>query len=402
MKKTLFGLIYMSSYKIQLNIVDLKDLTVIEKLDSPSFLQADSKSQVFEQDMDKICDAIEGFKESSAMINLSLFKNNKFESSWSLALGPREIQEINEITNETPNDPIYVINDYLGAKIGHLARQIKDNSRAAVIIQHADALNNTYLKKENSANQITHEEFQHFYDQLIQMSLNDIMQNYDLEPAVADHAIPNAISIKQFLSLLNIGTIYITDMSVVTGLLMLEKRGKDTDIMMTSAQNMARRYLVDLHHASWAATVDDIGSFVNQARRYEQSADFIEANELIGMSDRENEIVSEICRYQTIDDGDGSAPNIGGHHYRHLDPDVQLTVAKLSAILRIATALDASHKQKIKQIVISLKKNNELVIRAKTNADITLERWSFNKRVKLFEDVFGIKVVLKQEGMNRQ
>lgn len=37
----------------------------------------------------------------------------------------------------------------------------------------------------------------------------------------------------------------------------------------------------------WAATVDDIGSFVNQARRYEQSADFIEANELIGMSDRE-------------------------------------------------------------------------------------------------------------------
>lgn len=506
MKKTLFGLIYMSSYKIQLNIVDLKDLTVIEQLDSPSFLQADSKSQVFEQDMDKICDAIEGFKEKlaeyqikdfkfygneqlidemsasfiadqikvrtgwkiewlnggqivyakvlsgmksqaevnddgkdhatyllslgSAMINLSLFKNNKFESSWSLALGPREIQEINEITNETPNDPIYVINDYLGAKIGHLARQIKDNSRAAVIIQHADALNNTYLKKENSANQITHEEFQHFYDQLIQMSLNDIMQNYDLEPAVAEHVIPNAISIKQFLSLLNIGTIYITDMSVVTGLLMLEKRGKDTDIMMTSAQNMARRYLVDLHHANavrkfalhifdrlrkvhllpksarellgWAATVDDIGSFVNQARRYEQSADFIEANELIGMSDRENEIVSEICRYQTIDEGDGSAPNIGGHHYRHLNPDVQLTVAKLSAILRIATALDASHKQKIKKIVISLKKNNELVIRAKTNADITLERWSFNKRVKLFEDVFGIKVVLKQEGMNRQ
>nr|MDF9463291.1 exopolyphosphatase [Lactobacillus amylovorus] len=66
MKKTLFGLIYMSSYKIQLNIVDLKDLTVIEQLDSPSFLQADSKSQVFEQDMDKICDAIEGFKEKLA------------------------------------------------------------------------------------------------------------------------------------------------------------------------------------------------------------------------------------------------------------------------------------------------------------------------------------------------
>ncbi len=62
------------------------------------------------------------------MINLSLFKNNKFESSWSLALGPREIQEINEITSETPNDPIYVINDYLGAKIGHLARHKFESS----------------------------------------------------------------------------------------------------------------------------------------------------------------------------------------------------------------------------------------------------------------------------------
>lgn len=95
----------------------------------------------------------------SAMINLSLFKNNKFESSWSLALGPREIQEINEITSETPNDPIYVINDYLGAKIGHLARQIKDNSRAAVIIQHADALNNTYLKKKTQLTKLRTKNF---------------------------------------------------------------------------------------------------------------------------------------------------------------------------------------------------------------------------------------------------
>ncbi len=70
-------------------------------------------------------------------------------------------------------------------------------------------------------------------------------------------------------------------------------------------------------------------------------------------------------------------------------------------LVAIIIALDASHKQKIKQIVVSLKKDNQLIIHAKTNADITLERWSFNKRAKLFEEVFGIKVSLKQEGMNR-
>ena len=58
--------------------------------------------------------------------------------------------------------------------------------------------------------------------------------------------------------------------------------------------------------------------------------------------------------------------------------------------------------KKIKKIVISLKKDKQLIVRAKTNADITLERWSFNKRAQLFQDVFGIKVSLKQEGMNRR
>lgn len=215
---------------------------------------------------------------------------------------------------------------------------------------------------------------------------------------------------------------------------MLEKKKPkpkitSNDIIMTSAQNMASWYLVDVHHATQvrkfalhifdrlrkihllsmqartllalAATVDNIGSFVNQQRRYEQSAEIIDANKLIGLSDRDNEIVSEISRYQTIKD-DHEAPNIGGHHYRHLSPDIQLEVAKLSAILRLATALDASHQQKIKKIVLSIKKNNQLIIHAKTNSDITLERWSFNKSAKLFEDVFGIKVILKQEGMNRE
>lgn len=509
MKKTLFGMIYMSSYKIQLNIVDLSDLTIIEKLDSPSFLQADSKSQVFEQDMDKICEAIEGFKEKlaeyqiknfrfygneqlidemsasfiadqikvrtglniewlnggqivyakvlsglksldvidqgdntnsstyllslgSAMTNLSLFRNHKFVSSWSLPLGPREIQEIAEITSETPNNPIDVINDYLRARIGHLARQLQENPSPSIIIQHADALDDAYLAKTNSANQITREQFDDFYNRLIEMPMTDIMQTYHVEPAVAEHTIPNTILVKQILSLLNTKNIYITDMSVVTGLLMIEKGQvphHDRDIVMTSAQNMAARYLVDMHHAAavrkfalhifdrlrkvhllskqarklleLAATVDGIGNFVSQLTRYEQSAEILDANKLIGLSDRDNEIVSEICRYQTIGD-DYSAPNIGGHHYRHLASDIQLEVAKLSAILRIATALDASHKQKIKQIVLSLTKDNQLVIRAKTNADITLERWSFKKRAQLFEDVFGIKVVLKQEGMNRQ
>lgn len=492
----------------------MKDLSVVEKLDSPSFVQAESKNEVFEKDMAKICEALDGFKKKlkeygiknykffgngqlidelsgsyisnqlqvrtglkiewlsssqiiyakvlsgiksfaqvqhdrtreipiyllslgSAMINLSLFEHDKFVSTWSLPLGPREVQEIDEITNETPNNPIDVMNDYIGAKIDHVARQIKASPNAALVIQHDDSLSNHYLHAHDSATRITCKDFDDFYDQSVQMPLDYLMEEYQLEPAVAEHTLPNLVTIRNFINLLDPEEIYITDMSVITGLLMQEAHDQKVskgafignDIIMTFAKNMADHYLIDQAHASkvrelalhlfdrlrkihllsnrdrqllaLAATVDDIGSFINQVSRYEQSARILEANKLIGLSNQENEIVSEISRYQTEDESPAS-PDIGGHHYRQLDPRIQLRVAKLAAILRLATALDASHKQKIKKIVISIKNDNELVIKAKTNADITLERWSFNRRSQLFEDVFGIKVSLKQEGMNRR
>ncbi len=509
MRKKLFGLIYMSSYKIQLNIVNLKDLSILEKVDSPSFVQAQSNERVFEQDMGKICSAIDGFKEKlkeykvknfkffgnrqliddvsasyiadqiqvrtgwkinwlngeqvvynkvlggiscfsevqqermekfpiyilslgSAMMNLSLFKNNKFVATWNLPLGPREIREIAKVTNETPNNPIDVMSDYIGAKIDHLARQIKASPNSALVIQHADALSNYFLHRDDSVTRISESDLNEFFSKTLEMPYENLVQDYQLEPAVAEHTVPNIVAIREFVKLLAPKEIYVTDISVITGLLIQEaSKGKALkkqygDIVMTFAQNMSQRYLVDQDHANAvkkfalhifdrlrkihllpendrhllaiAATVDDVGSFINQISRYEQSARILEANKIIGLSDRENQIVTEITRYQSDEDG----PEIGDHHYRNLSPEVQLTVAKLTAILRLATALDASHKQKIRRIIVSLKKEDQLIIHAVTNSDITLERWYFNKRASLFEEVFGIKVSLKQEGMNRK
>lgn len=514
MRSKLFGLIYMSSYKIQLNIINLKAQKIVEKMDSPSFIQAESKSQVFEQDMVKICTAIDGFKEKlkeyhiknyrfygngqlidqlaasfiadqikvrtgweiqwlnssqivyakvlsgmksfgqvqhdrikqipiyllslgSAMINLSLFEKGKFVSTWSLPLGPREISAIHQISNETPNNPIDVVNDYMGAKLDYLARQIQTSANAALIIQHADSLSNFYLHENNTTVRITRSDFAAFYRRTVPMPAAYLQRAYRLEPAVVDHTLPNLLTIANVIKLLQPKEVYVTDMSVITGLIMIEAyrqkfaRGAfiGHEIMMTFAKKMADRYLVDQKHAqamrhfalhifdrlrkihllsekdrtllALAATVSDSGSFINQVNRYEQSAAIIEANKLIGLSDAENEIVGEICRYQTTN-GNQSSPVIGGHHYRHLDAQIQLKVAKLAAILRLAAALDASHKQKIKKIVVSLKDDNHLLIRAKSNADITFERWSFKRQAHLFEDVFGIHVSLKQEGMNRR
>ena len=72
-----------------------------------------------------------------------------------------------------------------------------------------------------------------------------------------------------------------------------------------------------------------------------------------------------------------------------------LTIVKLVAMLRMANALDRSHRQKFKNHRVEFK-DNVLVISVITNEDITLERGTFKEKAEFFEEVMGVKPILKQ------
>lgn len=72
-----------------------------------------------------------------------------------------------------------------------------------------------------------------------------------------------------------------------------------------------------------------------------------------------------------------------------------MKVAKLAALLRLADALDDSREEKISKISVSLR-NTEMIISAYSNQNLALEKWSFSNKADLFEEVFGIKPILKQ------
>lgn len=73
-----------------------------------------------------------------------------------------------------------------------------------------------------------------------------------------------------------------------------------------------------------------------------------------------------------------------------------MIMMKLSCILGIANGMDRSHKQKIKKIRMTIK-NDELKISADTIYDITLEQDMIHSKSALFEEVYGIKPVLRQK-----
>ena len=138
------------------------------------------------------------------------------------------------------------------------------------------------------------------------------------------------------------------------------------------------------------ANVADIGNFISQYEHYHHSYYILKAHPIIGLSDKENSIIAELARYHSAE-----APAVEQYHYGTLDADVQMRVAKLVAILRLADALDDSHQQKISRLTVSLREH-EVVLTAYASQDLALEEWAFDKKSQLFYEVYGLKAVLKQ------
>ena len=82
------------------------------------------------------------------------------------------------------------------------------------------------------------------------------------------------------------------------------------------------------------------------------------------------------------------------YYYTQLPSDQKVIVSKLASILKIADAMDASHKQKGKKIQCKIK-DNQFVITCDASEDMSFEKWAFESRSSMFEDVMGIKPVLK-------
>lgn len=141
-----------------------------------------------------------------------------------------------------------------------------------------------------------------------------------------------------------------------------------------------------------AAQLNDCGKYISQTDVGECSFRIIMATEIIGLSHAEREIVAYVAKYNRDD----------FEYYEELGQkttlsrEAYLTIAKLTAILRVANGLDRSHKQKFKDVKIILKEN-ELIISVDTSEDITLETGLLTARARFFEEVYSVRPVIRQK-----
>ena len=131
----------------------------------------------------------------------------------------------------------------------------------------------------------------------------------------------------------------------------------------------------------------------------EYAYNIIMATEIIGLSHVEREIVANVVRYhlKTFQYNDIKIHAKPSRSSRLATPDnLTLTVAKLTAILRLANSMDRSHSNKLAGCRIAIK-NNKLMIHTDYAGDVTLELLSIEEKADFFEEIFGIRPVLKQK-----
>lgn len=137
-----------------------------------------------------------------------------------------------------------------------------------------------------------------------------------------------------------------------------------------------------------AAVLHDVGTFVSPRSHHKHSYYLVSASDIFGLRHDEVELIANVARYHRR-----SCPNNSHDHYARLGRESRVRVSKLSALLRIADALDRPHLGKVTRMRAELT-DNELRLIPEGSMDWTMERKALVDKGDLFENVFGRHVVL--------
>ena len=149
-----------------------------------------------------------------------------------------------------------------------------------------------------------------------------------------------------------------------------------------------------------AAILHACGKFISMRRPSESAYGIIMSTEIIGLSHMEREIIANVVLYNGVE-FDYSQVRLSQELFRFAKEaasheELTILMAKMTAILRLANAMDRSHKQKLADSRMSVK-DGQLLVTVSYEGDISLEAAAFKEKAGFFKEIFGINPVLKSK-----
>jgi exopolyphosphatase/guanosine-5'-triphosphate,3'-diphosphate pyrophosphatase len=138
-----------------------------------------------------------------------------------------------------------------------------------------------------------------------------------------------------------------------------------------------------------AALLHEIGLFISNRSYHKHTMYLINHSELFGLGKTNLLVISLVARYHRR-----ASPQPKHDGFSRLDRDNRVAVSKLAAILRVAVALDASRNQAIHQIQCVMD-GQHLVVSTADTTDLSLEQLALQQNGILFEEIFGLRILLQ-------
>jgi exopolyphosphatase/guanosine-5'-triphosphate,3'-diphosphate pyrophosphatase len=360
-------------------------------------------------------------------LQISLFDKDTLVTTQSLKIGSVRIRErLRSLEKETIHYD-QLIDEFIRNDLIAFRRLFLKDRDIKNIILMGDLLTDTIFREQIQDKIITREEFSQLCDRLNHMSEQEMADKLEIDPEHASLVLPTVIVCRSILELLSAESMWVPGVALTDGMaydfgekrkLIRSAHNFENDILVAS-RNIAKRYSSAEKHLQGTSNValtifdsmkkihgmgarerlllqiavllHDCGKYISMGDVAECSYRIITATEIIGLSTRERQIIANAVRYNTVEFGD----ELHRDEEQQLDKDDYLLVAKLTAILRLANAMDRSHYQKIEGLRAVLK-DRELSLVIDSSRDVSLELGLLKSKLEFFEEVFGVHVVLRR------
>ncbi len=371
-------------------------------------------------------------------MQISLFDKNLLISTENLPIGVLRISNSIRNANPTVDRTRDLVGEIVESELENYRKMYLKNWEVRHLIGIGEPI--LYLfRYENDGKpltNVTRSQFEDLYARLSVMNEEEIESKFGVSADYARLILPGAVIYQKVMEMTGAEQIWVPGVCFCDGIaaeyaadkkLLKFKHSFENDIISTS-RNMAKRYRCRSVHSEQveehaleifdamkkyhgmgkrerlllqiAAIIHACGKFVSVHNANECSYNIIMSTEIIGISQLEQEIIANVVRYN-LRDFDYDMIRIENDFHTAAGRsesrrEAVILIAKLTAILRLANTMDRGHKQKLKGCRIAVK-NDRLVITTDYSGDITLEAVSFENKAEFFEEIFGIRPVLKQK-----
>ena len=255
--------------------------------------------------------------------------------------------------------------------------------------------------------------------------IEDIASEYKIPLDIADTFPGYSIILNTFVRLSQNKNIYILEVSLAEAVLAdlildfdISPKYNKTNQLISIATSICRKFNTDMPHVKkvaeladilfdnfketlglkksdslyllLAAYLHDVGMFIYNRAHHKHSEYLISNLNLFRLTEEEIKVIACIGRYHRK-----GSPQETHLLYNSLPKDKQVLVQKLSSILRIANALDRSHKQKVKKLEVKFNRSQDITITAVAGGNFILEKIDFLEKKEMFEEISGNKINLK-------